>query len=335
MKQAIKQIALAVLMGLLMPGVLLSAAILLINREDETQLVTAVTQISIQNTASTTEAYVHQALSIPVQMDDGTVQTMDINDYLTGVLLAEIPVSFEAEAQKAQAVVARTYVLKRYLLQYKHENGAVCTNPACCQGYLSNEDYLEKGGDQAGIERMRSAVEQTQDQVLTFENTLIDATYFSCSGGSTEDALAVWGVDIPYLQSTSSPGEENAAHYSDTVSFGVEEFRTLLQTELTGDPKDWFGAVTYTTGGGVATMEIGGVTYQGTQLRQLLGLRSTDFTVTVTDSQITIQTHGYGHRVGMSQYGADAMAASGSDYTKILAHYYTGTNLVSWETVLD
>lgn len=335
MKQAMKQMVMAILMGLLMPGVLLSAAILLMNRENEAQLVTAVTQTLLQTTVPATENYSQQQLEIPVLMDDGSVRTMELNDYLTGVLLAEIPVSFESEAQKAQAVVARTYVLKRYLTQYKHENGAVCTDSSCCQGYLSEEDYLEKGGNQEGIDRMRMAVEQTWDQVLTFENALIDATYFSCSGGNTEDALAVWGVDIPYLQSTSSPGEESAAHYSDTVSFSTTEFQNLLQAELSDDPQGWFGAVTYTTGGGVATMEIGGTVYQGTQLRQLLGLRSTDFSVTVSDSQIVIQTHGYGHRVGMSQYGADAMAVSGNDYTQILAHYYLGTTLTSWRSVLD
>jgi len=141
--------------------------------------------------------------------------------------------------------------------------------------------------------------------------------------------VAVWGTDVPYLQSVASPGEEHATYFTDTVIFEADDFSSKLEKDLRGDPAQWFSDVTYTDGGGVATMTIGGESYSGTQLRKLLDLRSTAFTVTTEGDLITIHTRGYGHRVGMSQYGADAMAASGSTYPQILAYYYQGTVLTS------
>ena len=165
----------------------------------------------------------------------------------------------------------------------------------------------------------------TAGLVLTYNGSLIDATYFSCSGGRTEDAAAVWGADVPYLQAVDSPGEEGAAAYESEVYFTKSEFARLLGRELAGSPTQWLGKVSYTDGGGVATMVIGGVTYTGKELRSLLGLKSTAFTMTADASGITVVTKGNGHRVGMSQYGAEAMAVLGSSYEEILAHYYQGT----------
>ena len=124
----------------------------------------------------------------------------------------------------------------------------------------------------------------------------------------------------------ASPGEENAPHDTDTVTFTPGEFQTALGVTLSGSPKSWFGTTTYTEGGGVASMTIGGESYTGTKLRSLLGLRSTAFAVAVGE-EITITTKGFGHRVGMSQYGADAMAVTGSTFEEILAYYYQGTTL--------
>ena len=165
---------------------------------------------------------------------------------------------------------------------------------------------------------------------MTYEGKLVEATYFSCSGGTTEDAVAVWGTDVPYLQSVASPGEENATYYTDSVTFTAQEFASRLGVNLTGKPASWVCDVTHTVGGGVDTMKIGGLTFKGTELRKLLGLRSTAFTITAMEDTITVQTRGYGHRVGMSQYGADAMAALGSTYDEILTHYYQGTELTNW-----
>lgn len=254
--------------------------------------------------------------------DGDSILRMSIEEYIAGVVLAEMGPSFETEALKAQAVVARTYTLRRAERGGRHERCTVCTDHRCCQAFISPEEYIEQGGAQWEVEKVRSAVRQTDAMVLRYEGKLIDATYFSCSGGRTEDAVAVWGADIPYLQATDSPGEESAAAYSHSVSFTPQELMMALGRQLEGSPETWFSQPVYTNGGGVASLEIGGQAYSGTQLRSLLGLRSTAFAVTVEDGEIVFETRGFGHRVGMSQYGADAMASSGAVCQEILCHYY-------------
>lgn len=165
----------------------------------------------------------------------------------------------------------------------------------------------------------------TTGMVLAYGGELIEATYFSSSGGSTESALAVWGTDYPYLQPVFSPEEIR----TDTLIFTPEEFQKRLEKTLPGSLASWFGTVTYTEGGGVETLEICAESYTGTQLRQLLGLRSTDFEIHTDPTGIILTTKGYGHRVGMSQYGAHTMAEAGNTWQEILLHYYPGATLVS------
>ena len=260
-----------------------------------------------------------------------TVEEQDLEAYLVGVLLAELPASFEMEAKKAQAVVARTYAWKAAVTGGKHGDGSVCTDSACCQSYIDPADYRAGGGQEVAVTAAEEAVCATAGLVLTYQGELIEATYFSCSGGRTEDAVAVWGADFPYLRATDSPGEENAAHYTDTYTFTKDAFSSALGITLGDDPDAWIGFTTFTAGGGINTMRIGGKDFTGTELRKLLELRSTAFTVQVEGEMITVVTKGYGHRVGMSQYGAEAMAVAGKNYAEILAHYYRGTKLESCE----
>lgn len=262
---------------------------------------------------------------IPVLLGDGSSMMMPLEEYLVGVVLGEMPASFSEQALKAQAVVARTYTMKRNTQSPKHSAGTVCTDSACCQAYVSPADYSAEQ-----LEKIQAAVHDTKGLVLTYEEELIDATYFSCSGGRTEAAVAVWGADVPYLQAVDSPGEEQAKVFTDTVSYSVDEFAQLLNVKINGPQDDWFSDITHTDGGGVATMTICGTQFTGTQLRKELSLRSTAFYITALGDTVTITTRGYGHRVGMSQYGAEAMAQSGSDFRQILAHYYPGTTLENW-----
>ena len=316
-----KQILGAYILGVLMPVFMLRLAGWTSPAHGEPQGTTAP---SVQ-TQPTTQ-YVPTVRYLPVLTGD-TVLTMELDTYLVGVVLGEMPAYFEEEALKAQAVVARTYALRHHENRMKHPGGAVCTDPGCCQAYVSETVYVERGGAASDVEKIRSAVYATSGWVLTYEGKLIDATYFSCSGGRTEDALAVWGEEIPYLQSVESPGEEEAENYSKTVVFGRDEFQALLGRNLTGMPESWLGVTTYTKGGGVATMVIGGMSYTGTQLRSLLGLNSTAFAMKAEEDGIAVTTSGKGHRVGMSQHGADAMAVTGSTWQEILAHYYQGTRI--------
>lgn len=316
MKRIYKELLLAVFLGMVVPGIVLGTAVEYGKR------------IEIPSVPAVTETKSRTELQVEVIMSDGGVKSMNLEDYLVGVVLAEMPASFETEALKAQAVVARTYTLKSAEAGVKHGSGSVCTDYACCQAYTAEEDYT--GGADA-LEKVRSAVYATAGEVLTYEGNLIEATYFSCSGGMTEDAVAVWGTDYPYLRSVDSPGEEGAAHYTDSVYFTAEEFQSRLGRELKGSPRSWLGFTTYTAGGGVNTIRIGGEDYKGTDIRTKLGLRSTAFTMTADGDGITVDTKGFGHRVGMSQYGADAMAVRGNSYAQILAHYYQGTTLVLFD----
>ena len=312
MKERWKDAVMAVMMGLVLPYILLNAAGMMHESPHP----------GIE-TASSEDPYDREVIWIHVQNGEA-IEQMDLESYLVRVVLGEMPASFELEALKAQAVVARTYTLRRLETGTKHRNADVCTDPGCCQAYCDPAYYQ---GSVESLGKVRDAVEQTRGLVLTYSGALIEATYFSSSGGRTEDAVAVWGNDLPYLQATDSPENGYEDQYLRSVTFSAADFRVALDRELPGGCHSWFGPVTYTNGGGVATMTIGGEEYSGTELRQLLGLRSTAFTVSATSNTVTITTRGYGHRVGMSQYGAEAMAVEGAAFDAILAHYYQGTAL--------
>ena len=280
-------------------------------------------------TFSMVSTSVPEELMISVYTLDGSVYEMELNAYILGVLMAEMPADFEPDALKAQAVVSRTYALKRNDGNPKHP-GVVCTDASCCQGYITIEEFLRNKGTQEHIQKLKQAVLDTSNLVLVYNGELIEATYFSCSGGMTEDAVEVWGKEVPYLQATKSPGEENATHYVDTVRISVEELSDKLDIITNDNPQNWIGSITYTKGGGVKEMEIAGKIYSGTELRRLLGLRSTAFSLTIIGDTAVITTSGFGHRVGMSQYGAEAMAVSGKTFDDILYYYYTGTELMMY-----
>ncbi len=324
MNSKIRQLLTAFLMGALAPSLLLH---FWQKRNDEFVAET-------QPTAAVTPTErLPQVTEIYVQLWDETIVTMEMESYVVGVVLGEMPAEFEVEALKAQAVVARTYTLKRREEGIRHPLGAVCVNSGCCQAYVSPESYLSQGGKQENLEKITAAVESTSGQVLTYEGKLIEATYFSCSGGRTEDAAAVWGGDVPYLQSVASPGEEHASKYTAEVFFTREELEEKLAIMLHGGSESWIRGITYTEGGGVAALTIGGCRFTGVELRKLLGLNSTAFSVTLKPDGITLTTLGHGHRVGMSQYGADAMALTGKTYEQILLYYYQGTRIDKIDTL--
>ena len=250
---------------------------------------------------------------------EGTERRMVLSDYLCGVLMGEMPGSFPLEALKAQAVAARTYTLQRL-----EAGGALSDDPAECQAFCDPDQAGTKYGEQADavMEKLRRAVEETDGQVMIYDGTLITATYFSCSGGRTESAQAVWGSSVPYLLSVDSPGEEDADSFESRMELSRAELMERLEI-----PDTEIREITYTEGGGVETMTIGGRSFSGVELRRLLGLRSTNFQIDISGDTVTVDVKGFGHRVGMSQYGAKAMAERGQSYREILAWYYTGAEL--------
>jgi stage II sporulation protein D len=258
-----------------------------------------------------------EAMSVTVLVN-GEPRDMSLGDYLTGVLLGEMPASFELEALKAQAVAARTYTLRRL-----GQGDELSDDPAVCQAYVDPENAQEKLGEdwESLLLGLRQAVQETDGQVLTYEGELISATYFSSAGGRTESAQAVWGGEVPYLVSVESPEEPS----SSTVSVDRETFLETLGITETG-----VSSVTYTEGGGVNTMVIGGKTVSGTELRSLFGLKSTQFTMELTEDTVEFLVQGNGHRVGLSQYGAQALAQEGKTYVEILQWYYTGVEITEY-----
>lgn len=321
MRRCWRELIQAALLGIVLPALILGFGVALRTR-------VSVQQEQVMPVISAPEAGA-EPITMYLRLGQEHIP-MELETYLVGVVCAEMPASFEVEALKAQAVVARTYTLKAVTTGGKHGDGSLCADPACCQAFMQEADFLERGGTAADLDKLRSAVAETRGLVLTYEGKLIEATYFSCSGGSTEDAVAVWGTDYPYLRAKDSPGEEQATYYRDRVFFTRSTLEEVLGVSLGSDPNRWIGYTTYTAGNGIHTMVIAGKEFSGTQLRKLLGLRSTAFSVEIREDGVDIITRGYGHRVGMSQYGADAMALSGSDFRQILSYYYTGTELVSW-----
>lgn len=284
-----------------------------------------VTEPSVPETVQTApvESF-DDALTLRVQTEDG-VRELSLHDYLTGVVLAEMPTDFAPEALKAQAVASRTYALRKAAAR-KHADADICGSFSCCQAWIPTEDYT---GTEA-LAKAAQAVRETDGLVVTYDGALIDATFFSCAAGSTESALAVWGSDVPYLQAVESP--EHEERYEESVTVLASEFAAVLRERypeiaLDGGPETWFGAQTCTAGGGLDTVEIGGISLRGTELRTLFSLRSTVMTLTPEPDGVKIATSGYGHRVGLSQYGADVLAAQGEDFEEILLHYYRNTQL--------
>ena len=266
---------------------------------------------------------------------DGSAEETALDTYLTQVVLSEMPASFAPEALKAQAVAARTFAC-RQMAGGKHENADVCAQSACCQACRTIEDLRARyeDGFKAAWDKAAAAVQETEGEVLTYEGRLIDAVYFSCSGGSTEDAAAVWGTDVPYLRAVESPGEQDAAKYESRICVTAETFAETLRAldasvQLSGDPSGWVQSVTRTAGGGVDTLTAGGRPFSGVQLRKAFGLNSTRFTHLYEDGAFSFDVLGYGHRDGMSQYGADAIARLGFDYRAILRFYYRGAELTT------
>ena len=252
---------------------------------------------------------------------------MKLDEYVVCALLGEMPAEFHPEALKAQAVAIRTYTL-RHLQTSKHDNAHICTDSSCCQAYVSADAYIQNTQNSDGLQKIQTAVADTSGRVMMYGDTIIDATYFSCSGGRTEAAEAVWGKKVAYLVSVESPGEENARNFTKTVSMPRDDFLAKLGLPVDTVFSETDISITYTEGHGIEQMEILGHKYSGVELRSLLALSSTMISFRFSDETVSVTTKGNGHRVGMSQYGANVMAEAGSGYEEILLHYYPGTRLV-------
>lgn len=269
-------------------------------------------------------------------LDNGRVLELDLGTYLVGVVRAEMPASFELEALKAQAAAARTYTLYKLRTGGNHGGTAdICTDSTCCQAYLDEETARSNWGPDADANELKiqQAVKETDGQAVLYGGAPILAVFHSSSAGLTRNAGQVWQEDLPYLQAVSSPeaGEAIPNYYS-TKEFTKEELKEKLQgawpdADLTGSMSDWLTNPVTDSAGSVTTVSVGGVTVKGAQVRSALGLRSACFEWEEKDGRMIFYVTGYGHGVGLSQYGANRMAQQGSGYQEILTHYYTGVTI--------
>ena len=269
--------------------------------------------------------------------DGGTTEQMTLERYLTGVVRGEMPASFEMEALRAQAAAERSYVYYQLAAGRKdaHPDADFCTDHTCCSAYLSETAAREKwGGDFAPWNtRVEQAVSDTDGQVVLYNGRPILAVFHSSSAGRTAAAGDVWSGDLPYLVSVDSPeGEATVPNYYSTVTFTAAEAKEKLlaahpELKLSGTPDRWFGAAAENGSGRVETVSVGGTDIEGTELRRIFGLRSACFTVAADSESVTFRVTGYGHGVGMSQYGANQLAREGKTWQEILEWYYTGATV--------
>lgn len=266
--------------------------------------------------------------------EEDKVRTMALDEYLKGVVCGEVPASFEEEAIKAQAVAARSYALYRaQSTNPQHPNASVCTDYKHCKAYKHKEKARADWGENADKyeKKIAKCVDATKGEVIKYDGEIALAVFHSQSGGGrTENAQDVWGGNLPYLVSVESHGEEDAPNFFSSASFTFEEFKKVIENDNPDAKINSFKDITNiinSDGGGIKKLTIGGVEFKGSKIRTLFNLRSTCFTMREENGNIIFEVTGYGHGVGMSQYGANAMAKDGYTYKEILTHYYSGTKI--------
>ena len=266
---------------------------------------------------------------------DGTVEQLSLGNYLWGVVAAEMPASFHPEALRAQAVCARTYCV--YQRGAKHVQADVCDDYTCCQAYLTPaQAQAQWGADaQRWSDKISAAVADTDGLLCLYDGQPIDAVFFSSAAGRTRDAAAVWGTDVPYLTAVDSPEGVEVPGWQTVVTMTLPEFAEKLlavapQADLSGPPQQWFSALKANDAGAVERVTIGGATLSGGEVRAAFGLRSANFTAAADWGGVTFWVTGYGHGVGLSQYGANALAGEGKHFWEILEWYYTGVQVGPW-----
>lgn len=255
------------------------------------------------------------------------VETLPVEEYVTGVVASEMNASFEIEALKAQALAARTFVVQRMLSGGKKNNADV-TDTVKDQVYKGKDELKKQWGNnyENNLKKIEEAVSKTAGQVLTYDGKPISASFFSTSNGRTENAADYWGNDYPYLKSVDSPWDQASPKFTSEQTFTVVDFQKRLGVKVLADGK--VGNIKdLTEGKRVKDVAFQGKTLTGKEVREKLDLRSSDFTWKQQGDKIIVTTKGFGHGVGMSQYGANGMAAEGKKYTDIVAHYYKGVEI--------
>jgi len=274
--------------------------------------------------------YVYNMLIRVKRNATGKIEEIPFEEYIVGVLAGEMPIYFEKEAFKAQAVAARSYALKR--MEYNKNNEYDVVDSIMNQVYLDDE-YLKKAwGDDyiININKLREATNETSGEYLEYNGEVIDAMFFSTSNGYTEDAMTVFNIDLPYLQSVESFWDsETSSAFRASKTIDSSEFYEILGLDYSDFL--YVNVTNRSSTNRIISLSINGKEFLGRDLYNKLGLKSTDFSLKKEGDNIIINTTGYGHGVGMSQYGALGMAKEGYSYSEILSYYYIDTNIKKME----
>ena len=265
------------------------------------------------------------------------IEEVDLEDYICGVVANEMQVSFEAEALKAQAIASRTYLVSKKINNCPIANGSDICDSTHCQVYSSREELISKWGEENGEKywnKIKSAVEDTKGMVLTYKGELVMyPLFFSTSSGATESAINSSFGDIPYLVSVESSGEEVAPKYTSKKEIALSDLVLAINSKHPtsgvniSNLSSKLQVMERSNAGGVIKLAVGNDEISGDDFRVIAGLNSTNFTYSINENTIVFECKGYGHGVGMSQWGANAMAKEGKSYDEILKHYYTGVNI--------
>lgn len=271
-----------------------------------------------------------------LHQDTKEVEEVDLDEYIACVVSAEMPVDYELEALKAQAIVARTYTIYKITTSKKHDDADICDKSTCCQAWISKENRMKKWSEDKRISnwnKILQAVNETTGRIITYEGKPINAFFHANSGGKTQIPFNVWGgTGYPYLQVVETAGEEAYSQYSSEAVFSKTEFINKVKKEykdfeINFDENDNIRIEKRDESNRVLVVKIGNLSLSGVETRTLLGLRSANFTVEVKDNEVIFKVNGYGHGVGMSQTGADALAKQGKNYEEIIKHFYTGVEI--------
>lgn len=270
--------------------------------------------------------------------ETGEVLTLPERDYLIGAVCAEMPPLYHAQALRAQAVAIYTNACRMRAANRANPDealkGADLSDSADShQGYMTEQELRDKFGENYDryVGLVADAVDEVIGNVITYDGQLITAAFHAICSGRTESAATLWNKDLPYLQPVVSTGDKLSPDYSSTLVLTADQFRekaaALEGADLSGEADGWIGEVKTTESQTVTQITIGGKAYTGEQVRAAFGLRSPCFTLTFQGGSFTFEVYGYGHGIGMSQYGADYMARQGSSWEEILTHYYTGVKI--------
>ena len=273
-----------------------------------------------QTSSQTTTKKVDNNIYISLNKN-GKVSKIELEEYLIGVVGAEMPAAFHIEALKAQAIVSRTYALK------KHSKGEVLKANESNQSYKTNSELKSLWGSnyETYYNKIKKAVTSTKGKYLTYNGKYIEAVFHSTSNGKTESSVNVWGNSYPYLVSVASPYDNLNKTFTKSVKISFNDLSKKLGFSI--NQETTWQIVSKTSGNRVKEIKVDNHSYSGVALRNLLGLRSADFDVSVKEDGVVFTTRGYGHGVGLSQYGANGYAKNGSTYEQILKHYYKGVKI--------